>query len=241
MRISIELVPRDLDVLKDEIVLIHRFFPMVSNINIPDMHRLPHRSWKSSLISKPFYPNTIPHIRAVDFDLTSPLELVNWLNAHDIFEILIINGDEPKTYPTSTIHMIHHVKQKAPHIKIYAAIDPYRQPLEQEIAYVQAKKNAGASGFFTQPFFDVSLFKNYANALMLEEVFWGITPVLSDRSKTYWENVNSVHFPSDFVASMDWNVEFAKTIMDTANKQNQHVYFMPIKAPLFSYLSHIFL
>lgn len=44
-RISVELVPRDEDALRQELALLGKFQDKVDVINIPDLLRFPIRSW----------------------------------------------------------------------------------------------------------------------------------------------------------------------------------------------------
>ena len=45
-RISVELVPRDEDALRQELALLGKFQDKVDVINIPDLLRFPIRSWQ---------------------------------------------------------------------------------------------------------------------------------------------------------------------------------------------------
>lgn len=244
MRISIELVPRNENVLIDELEFIKNNFHVVDTINIPDLLRFEIRSWEGCKIGKPYYQNIIPHIRAIDIDIDAPLPMLDYLKKHDINEVLILTGDLPqdmskKIYPSTSIDVIKKFKKEAPEIKIYAAIDQYRNNIKKEFEYIKRKINAGADGFFTQPFFDLRFMEIYAELLEDHEVFWGISPVTSDKSTNYWETKNNVVFPVNFNPTLEWNINFAKDSLDFAKRTNTNVYFMPIRIDIKEYLSKV--
>ena len=70
--ISIELVPRSTEALKKELQLVRSHFPAVQRINIPDILRFSMRSWQGCALASQFFPKTIPHLRAIDFDPNKP-------------------------------------------------------------------------------------------------------------------------------------------------------------------------
>jgi methylenetetrahydrofolate reductase (NADPH) len=125
-------------------------------------------------------------------------------------------------------------------IKVYAAIDQYRSSIKKELEYTQLKVDAGADGFFTQPFFDIRLMDMYMEYLCDTEVYWGISPVISERSTNYWEIKNNVVFPKSFQHNLEWNIDFAKKVLDFASKTNTNAYFMPIKIDIDNYLAKVF-
>jgi methylenetetrahydrofolate reductase (NADPH) len=130
------------------------------------------------------------------------------------------------------LDVIKKFKWEIPGIKIYAAFDPYRQGIHKELDYAHAKRDAGADGFFTQPFYDIRLFDIYSELLKSYEVFWGVSPVLSLSSKNYWETRNKVVFPNNFTPTLEWNREFAKSVLSRITAVNGNAYFMPIKASI---------
>ena len=71
------------------------------------------------------------------------------------------------------------------------------------------------------------------------EVFWGIAPVLGERSRAYWETTNRVVFPSAFVPTLDWNRDFAARAIQAIRSLGNHVYFMPIRVNLAAYLTDL--
>ena len=241
MDISIEITPRSIDHLHAELQLIQATFPQVNTINIPDILRFETRSWHGCQVAKGYYKQVIPHLRAIDFDLAHPLPIADQLANADIDTVLVVSGDKPRSfkhtvYPNTSIDLIRTLKQQFPHIKVYAAIDPYRYNFQQEYQYTIQKLEAGADGFFTQPFFDCRLMQVYADLLPQTEIYWGVSPVLTAKSKAYWETINRAIFPSHFEHSLQWNRAFALDALDFARQYNHHIYYMPIRVNLADYL-----
>ena len=79
----------------------------------------------------------------------------------------------------------------------------------------------------------------YADMLQGLEVYWGVSPVMSARSQSYWERKNHVVFPHAFEPTLDWSVAFAKEVMDFAEREGNNVYLMPIKTNLEAYLEGV--
>ncbi|MBC7959193.1 MAG: methylenetetrahydrofolate reductase, partial [Vallitaleaceae bacterium] len=121
----------------------------------------------------------------------------------------------------------------------YAAIDPYRDSIKNELVYVKRKLYAGADGFFTQPFFDLRTIEIYHELLENQQVYFGLAPVLSERSKNYWYAKNHVIFPKDFNPDMDWNIGFAKKVLSFCQANGRDVYLMPIRTNIENYLSKV--
>lgn len=245
MRISLELVPRDSDGLRAELQCVKTEFPSINTINIPDLTRFELRSWEAASLSKSYYQNCIPHIRSMDFDAGEPFSLIEYLDMHHLSEILVVTGDAPKNnsqpvYPTTCIDFITKLKREHPHLKIYSAIDPYRNSIRKEYEYVQQKLNAGVDGFFTQPFFDLRFMELYSEMLAGSDIFWGVSPVVAESSKRYWETKNDVVFPKDFEPTLEWNVEFSKKALAYTRQMDSHIYFMPIKVDLKAYFEGVF-
>lgn len=245
MRVSVELVPRDIESLKEELSLLKEKFDCIDVINIPELLRYDVRSWEGAKLAGQFYANTMPHIRAIDIDLDEPLPMAEFLLENNINEVLVITGDPPqdmtrKIYPTVSTDVIRKFKNELPHIKVYAGIDQYRSSMRQEEYLIKRKIQAGADGFFTQPFFDMRYIEIYAELLGAKEVYWGVSPVMSSRSMNYWETKNNVIFPKNFEPNLAWNINFAKQVGDFVKKNNANIYFMPIKTNLISYLTGAF-
>src|SRR5580692_5971919 len=237
MRISLELVPRTKESVLEEAEKISKNLKKVNAINIPDLLRFELRSWVACGHVKPYFQNVIPHFRAVDINLDEPLPVAVFLKENYFKEIIVISGDisqdmSRKMYPSDVLEVIKKFKREIPGIKIYAAFDPYRQGIHKELDYAQAKRDAGADGFFTQPFFDIRLFDIYFELLQSYDVFWGVSPVLTTNSKNYWETRNKAVFPKNFTPTLNWNRDFAKNILNRISSMNGNAYFMPIKAPV---------
>ncbi|MTV48826.1 methylenetetrahydrofolate reductase [Heliobacillus mobilis] len=244
-RIAVELVPRSEEDLISELELIKKEFPEVNGINVPDLLRFDLRSWDACTVVKRYYPTAIPHLRAIDISVQDPLPMMETLLKNEITEVLVLTGDPPqsmtrKVYPTTSIDMIRKFKKELPHIKVYAAIDPYRDSLRKEYDYIRRKIDAGADGFFTQPFFDLRYMEIFAELFGGLEVFWGVSPVTSEKSVSYWETKNHVVFPADFQPTLAWNSDFARKALAFARETKGHIYFMPIRTDLKDYLSQVF-
>jgi methylenetetrahydrofolate reductase (NADPH) len=245
MHISIELVPRDIARLQTELASIRDRYSRIDTVNIPDLLRLPVRSWEGTAAAKPYFSRAIPHVRAIDFDVRKPWPLLPHLEANGIGEVLVVTGDPPtdmsrQVYGTTSIDLIRKLKLEAPDLKVYAALDPYRSSIREEADYVRRKLDAGADGFFTQPFFDARLMGVYAELLEGSEVYWGVSPVMTSASRSYWETKNNAVFPQSFTPTMDWNTSLAREALAFAEEAGGHAYFMPIKVDLDTYLSGIF-
>ncbi|MCM8773326.1 MAG: methylenetetrahydrofolate reductase [Candidatus Omnitrophica bacterium] len=245
-RISIELVPRSKDYLIEELKIIKDNFLSVTVINIPDLTRYQIRSWEGCVIAKNFFTDTIPHIRAIDINSDDRfIYLKNYLEKYNIKEVLVVSGDNPNesnriNNHSPSIELIKKFKKYLPNIKVYAAFDPYRQSLKKEYDYLQKKLEIGVNGFFTQPFFDIKLIEIFTPWFKETQVFWGISPVTSQWAKDYWETKNNVIFPDDFSPNLEWSRNFAiEAIKFIKNKNNQNIYFMPIKTNTFEYLKGI--
>lgn len=243
-RISVELVPRDEDSLRQELSLLAKFKDKVDVVNIPDLLRFPIRSWQGAAIAQESFPASMPHIRAMDVDLDKELTMKAYLREHNIREVLVIEGDPPQdmmheVYPTNSVDVIWKFRKEMPEVKVYAGIDQYRGSMAQELYRIKRKLQAGAAGFFTQPFFDMRYLEVYADMLQGLEVYWGVSPVMSARSQSYWERKNNVVFPHAFEPTLGWSVDFAKKVMAYAEREKANVYLMPIKTNLEAYLAGV--
>lgn len=244
MKISLELVPNNNEQLLREVKYVKEHLSEIEMINIPDLLRFEMRSWVGCEAIKGYFQHTIPHIRAIDIDLDKPLHMAQSLLKNNIQEVLVVTGDIPqemnrKIYQSSSIEVIAKFKKELPHIKVYAAIDPYRDSLKNELNYVKKKVDAGVDGFFTQPFFDMRSVEIIHDLLKDHEIYYGISPVLSERSQNYWYAKNHVIFPKNFKPTFDWNVSFAKEMMEFAKDQDSNIYFMPIKTSIDKYLEQV--
>ncbi|MES1257159.1 MAG: methylenetetrahydrofolate reductase [Acidobacteriota bacterium] len=226
--------------LRDATLLRERF-PGVNQLNIPDLLRFPLRSWDACSITRTHFPVSIPHIRAIDMPLDGALKDVESFVAKGITEVLIVTGDAPRemgrrVYPTTAVNLIRRLRRDWPHLKIYAAYDPYRQGIRAEYDYAASKLDAGADGFFTQPFFDIRLLGIHAELLTGKRVFWGVAPVTTETSRAYWEATNRTVFPRDFAPTLEWNQAFARRALEFLRTHGGHIYFMPIRIDIERYL-----
>ena len=242
-RISVELVPRD--ALREELAVLKEGGFAIDLINIPDLLRFPTRSWEGAALAQQYFPTAMPHIRAMDVDLERPLSMGEYLRQNQIKEVLIIEGDPPQdmthtVYPTVTTDVIRKFREELPEIRVYAGIDQYRGSMQQEQYRIRRKLQAGAAGFFTQPFFGLGLVAMYAEMLEGVVVDWGVSPVESERAKSYWELKNHVVFPKNFAATLAWSVEFAREVQAFAQSRGDSVYLMPIRTDLTAYLTGVF-
>lgn len=242
--ISLELVPRSIEALISELEFVKDNFPEINVINIPDLMRYQLRSWECSTLVRDYDKKFIPHIRAIDFRIKDQLPIREFLVENSIDQVLVITGDSPqdmtrKVYPTTSLDMIKRIKSDIPGIKVFAAIDQYRNSIRKEYELINRKIDAGADGFFTQPFFDIRLIEIYAELLEGQDVYWGISPVNSEKSHTYWETKNNVVFPKGFKPTVDWNIAFAREALSYLRENQQHVYLMPIRIDLKTYLDGI--
>ena len=243
-KVSLELVPRDEEVLRGELAQAKKYEGKIDLINIPDLLRLPVRSWEGAAIAGEAFP-AVPHIRAMDIDITKLLPMADYLREHAIREVLVIEGDAPQNmahtvYPTESIDVIRKFREEMPEIRVFAGIDQYRGSMRQEDYRIRRKLQAGAVGFFTQPFFDRRFLAMYADMLEGIEVYWGLSPVSSQRSQSYWETKNQVVFPKGFAPTLAWSISFAREVIEEVRARDEHVYLMPIRTGLEEYLGGIF-
>lgn len=244
MRISVELIPRSEAVLLEDARTVRGVMPEAAAFNIPDLMRFPLRSWEACKLTSSVLPASIPHIRAIDIPLGSDPPMVQDIQTAGLGEVLVIRGDPPhdlshRTYPNSSEEVIRRFKMSCPAMSVYAAFDPYRLGLRDELTNVRRKVDAGADGFFTQPIFDLRLLEMCAEMLRDQNVYWGISPVTSARSRAYWETTNQVIFPADFSPNLSWNRDFAAKAVRAIRDFGGNIYFMPIGVDLTTYLNDL--
>lgn len=240
----LELVPRNREVLIRDLELVRNLFPGITTVNIPDLLQFGLRSWDACVIAQRLVPCCIPHLRAIDFDLTVDWSWLETIRTAGCPALLAISGDPPqdmlhRTFRTPVTDFIRRLKRELPGVKVYAGLDPYRSGIKEELDYVRAKLQAGADGLFTQPFFDLRFMEIWADLLKGIEVYWGIAPVLTEKSQAYWENKNNAYFPPGFAPTLEWNREFARQALQFAAERNASSYIMPIRADIKKYLSGI--
>jgi methylenetetrahydrofolate reductase (NADPH) len=262
--VSLEAVPRNRETLIATVLAAEKFSP-VGLINIPDLLRFPLRSWEACGIlrelpfpaANPGGLGLMPHIRAIDFDMALPFPHTGYFRDRGINRVLVIAGDPPglktgpgKTeapagqtrpaYPTETIPFIRKLRAEMPELEVYAAFDPYRTNIRYELDYLKEKEDAGVAGFMSQPFFDLRLLEIYAEYLEGKNVFWGVSPVLSESNRRYWESRNRAIFPRNFRPDMYWNVDFGRRVLNFCETRRFNIYLMPIKIDLAPYLQGLF-
>ena len=244
MRISVELVPRSAQALAEELDVLRGAFPEVATVNIPDLLRFPLRSWDACAQARTCLPHAIAHIRAIDVDLSRPLPMAGTLTRHGIGEVLVVTGDMPadlsrRVYASTPLQVIRKFREELPGVRVYAALDPYRQSFAQERDYALRKLEAGAVGLFTQPFFDLRLLEVYADLLPGVEVFWGVTTVTGQRALGYWQTRNRAVFPQDFEPTLRHSRKLAREALELARERQANLYFMPIRVGVREYLEGI--
>ena len=242
-RIAVELVPRSEEGLREELKMLKEARLKVDRINIPDLLRCELRSWEGAAIAQEYYP-ALPHIRAMDVDLSQPLAMGPYIREHEIREVLVIEGDPPQdmthtVYPTVTTDVIRKIREELPGVRVWAGIDQYRGSMQQELYNIRRKLQAGAVGFFTQPFFDMRFLEMYADMLDGLTVCWGVSPITSEKTQSYWERKNHVIFPKSFSPTLEWSIDFARKVLGFAQRNGDRIYFMPIKSNIEKYLSGI--
>ena len=243
-QVSIELVPRSRESLASDLALIARRFPSVRTTNIPDLLKFELRSWDACAQARGVLERAIPHVRAMDFAIADAPRLVSILAERDLNEVLVVRGDPPQdmarpVHPTESADLIRALKMAAPQLEVYAAFDPYRRGLREELEGVQAKLDAGATALFSQPLFDLRFMQLCADQLTGVPTYWGLAPVVRAGSRRYWEVKNRAFFPSSFEPTLAWNREFAARCLAWADECDQALYFMPIRVSIEDYLQGI--
>lgn len=242
MNISFEIVPRSLEAFDQQYAFVQTVGAGINIINVPDIQRFDVRSWElATRIDRKQY-RFIPHFRAIDFKIDSG-ELYRIIEEYQLDSVLLVTGDPPeglkRYYHTDVVDLIRAVHQRFPRLNIYAGFDPHRQGLQDECEYIQRKADAGAMGFFSQPFYDSRMVAIYAEQMAGLETYVGISPIISNASMNYWEVKNKVKFPAGFRPEYDWNIDFANTVIASAAANGLNVYFMPIRIDLARYFDGI--
>lgn len=243
MNISFEIVPRSLEAFDQQYAFVQKLDDGIHFINVPDIQRFDTRSWElATRIDRSKY-RFIPHFRAIDFKIDSG-ELFRIIEDYQLDSVLLVTGDPPEGlkrafYNTDVVDLIRVVRLRFPALNIYAGFDPHRQGLQDECDYIQRKADAGARGYFSQPFYDKRLIDIYAEHMQGLETFIGISPITTQASMNYWEVKNKVKFPLSFRPDYDWNVSFANDVMASAAANGLNVYFMPIRIDLERYFGGI--
>lgn len=243
-RISIELVPRTPESICADLQTVGARFPQLDTVNIPDLERFPLRSWEACALARPRFRHAIAHLRARDVDTGRIDEWLERLERHSIDRVIVVRGDPPglpgrPDHATTSVELIDRLRRARPRLRIYAALDPYRGGPRQELESMRAKRDAGADGFFSQPFFDLRLMEIWREAVGDAEIYWGISPVTRAASKRYWETKNGVVFPAGFDLALEANQAFARCALAWAQAAGDGVYFMPIREDPSTYLEGV--
>lgn len=234
--ISVELVPRSEESVLADAALVATYRE-VTHINIPDIARFALSSVDAIRLIRERFGDRfvyVPHVRVS----AGVMSLEHFPG--DI--ALIVQGDIPEQFDRP--HMISAADRMASvseHIRVMGGIDPYRSSPKRELALVGEKITAGATGFFTQPFFSLAHVR-YWDAILPDtvEIFYGVSPVTTDASLSYWRDKNHVVFPKDFSVAVSRQVAFAQRVIRFARAHGRSVYLMPIRIPLALYLSKVF-
>jgi methylenetetrahydrofolate reductase (NADPH) len=242
MRTSLEIVPRSGAELHATVELITTRYPRIDTVNIPDLANCELNSVDAVRRIGTAVAHRIPHLRSHDFDERSAERLAATLTASGIDEVVVVAGDR-RSDPSppdalAPCAMIRILGAHTPHLSIYAALDPHRYRDDAALASnVDQKLAAGAAGFFTQPLFDLRDVDRCARLLGGATTFWGLSPVVSDRSQRYWQRVNRVQFPTGFVPTLTWNHTFALRLLSEIAALGGNAYLMPIKVDIERYLA----
>jgi len=242
MKISFEIVPRTPQAFDDQYRFALSLGESISMINVPDIQRFDIRSWDTAKKINRNVHQFVPHFRATDFSLESG-KLFEIIEENELDHVLLVSGDPPegmrKVHNTNVLDLISAVHKRFPKITIHAGFDPHRSGLQDECDYVFRKVDAGASSFFSQPFYDTRLIEIYAEHLQGIDTFIGLSPITTTASKNYWEVKNKVKFPNAFKAEYDWNINFSNQVIAMARDMDFNIYFMPIRIDLESFFGKL--
>ncbi len=242
MRTSLEIVPRSPEELDTAVELIRARYPRIDTVNVPDLMACDIRSVDAVDRIRHRIAHRIPHLRACDFEESSAIDLISRLRERDIDEVIVVAGDRRRDAPIRAgfepSAMIRFLAAHAPNLSIYAALDPHRYRDDVELARnIEQKRAAGVSGFFTQPLFDLRDLDRCTPLLADAPTFWGLSPVVSDRARRYWQEVNGVRFPAEFAPTLHWNQSFALRFLSEVAQRGGNAYLMPIKVDIERYLA----
>lgn len=246
MRVAVELVPRDAAGFQAQLADLATL-SKVDLVNVPDLAHFAMRGWEAAVTVRAFADGryrAVPHLRAMDVDLGRPWAPAAALRSAGIDEVLVITGDPPSDMGhavtgASAVKVIAALKAAHPDWRVYAALDPYRNGFAEERDYMLRKVEAGADGFFTQPFFDLRLMSVWRELLGDVPVFWGVTSVTSERSMRYWLARNRAVFPAGFEPTLAWHTRFAAEALAFAEQHDADIYFMPIRVKVGEWLGDL--
>lgn len=243
MKFSFEIVPRTAQALAQQYSFVSTLSHAIDFINVPDIQRFAIRSWEAGRgIDRSQY-QFIPHCRATDFSLASG-DIFRIIEENELNHVLLVSGDPPqglknKFYNTNVLDLIRAVKQRFPNLTIHAGFDSHRNGIQDECNYIQRKIDAGATSFFSQPFYDLRMIEIYAEHMQGIETFFGLSPIITLSSMKYWEVKNKVKFPPTFIADYDWNIKFSNQVIAMAKNLGFNIYFMPININLKDFFGKI--
>ncbi|MCK5889717.1 MAG: methylenetetrahydrofolate reductase [Methylococcales bacterium] len=245
MKFSFEIVPRTHQAFDEQYEFVSTLEKSISMINVPDIQRFDIRSWETGQKIDQTKHQFVPHFRAIDFSLSSG-DIFRVIEDNELNHVLLVSGDPPegikrKFYNTNVIDLIRSVKQQFPNITIHAGFDSHRNGTQDECQYIQRKIEAGASSFFSQPFYDLRMIEVYAEFMKKQDVetYIGVSPITTQPSMNYWTLKNKVHFPTAFRPDYDWNVEFTNNVINLGQEMVFNIYFMPIRINLSDYFGRI--
>jgi methylenetetrahydrofolate reductase (NADPH) len=191
MQIALELVPRTLDSFLEESKAHINNFPKIKAINIPELRSVEIKSFEASEHLLKNGVVAIPHFRLIDRTLDDLETKIEKLVSLGLEQVLLISGDPPidvSNFVPSGVKVpqaIKHLKAKFPRLKVYAGQDSYRQSFKKELDYCKEKLEAGADGFFTQPFFSEGILNQWLEQLQEIEMWIGLSPVTGTASRNY--------------------------------------------------------
>ena len=240
MRTSLEIVPRSLAELDAAISLIAARYPRIDTVNVPDRPNCDLRSTDAAHHIRGRIAHRIPHLRACDFDESSAPLLIEALTGREIDEVIVVAGDKAargERLRTDSLDSLYRDSRREP-VRLRGArpasvsrrfgADSQRsaeaRSRRMRILHTTAVRPARHRPLFGQLLGDAT-------------TFWGLSPVVSDRSQRYWQQVNSVRFPSEFVPTLNWNQRFALRFLSEIADRGGNAYLMPIKVDIERYLA----
>lgn len=232
---ALELVPRSLDLLLQESKDNMSTFSWISSLNIPEIKSVPLKSFEATeFLLKNGIKQVTPHFRMIDRTFSELMDLVGKLVDLGLERVLLIGGDapnDPEFQPSglTTVAAIREVRRQYPNLKIYAGIDQYRQSFREELDYAFRKRDAGCDGFYTQPFFSVGMLELWLEQLADSELWAGIAPVISEKSRLYWVRTNKTVFPPNYQFTMEYNTFIARKLLNAISRADQRAYLMPVR------------
>lgn len=246
MSIALELVPNSYESLLEESQFaIARKVGIVS-INIPEMRSKAIKGHHAADHLLRHGIDAIPHFRTIDRTYEDLESRIAPLISLGLQSVLLISGDPLKDVPNfqpsgvTPVNAIPRLKAKFPGLKVFAGFDPYRQGFRAELEYCHQKLDAGADGFFTQPFFSPYLLEAWLEQLAGTEVWVGVSPVTTASFKSYWEKTNQVVFPPGFGIDLVSNCQNERYLLSIAERYGQKSYLMPITVSTHDYLPALF-